>query len=280
MHPLREELNRLAEGLETAESIIVHVRDCEFCSTYCERFKMLLSSVESAEVLDPSAIADIAAGIFEATTSSKIIPLSRMIHDRLSAQRLLAADGGRANEPSLQNLSTWYSQEQDIVVRVMRDTRRAVDFLQVIAPDESLMAHVLIESVDARLAYVTDNLGKVEFGMMQIEDIASVKWQIKLPEAVFRLDLLAYDPEHIKSETDTILVSPGGDKVSIKLQNKTEGKEILVRVLALDGNDRYQHARIAITSNSGSEIKAVTPKDAMKFALIDANTEIGIRIFD
>ncbi len=279
MHPLREELNRFVEGQETAQSILAHIRDCEFCGLYCERYELLLSEIDSAEIVNREDLSEIASSIFTGKSSPNIIHLSPFHRSPLPGQRLLAADGERTNEPVLQNLATWFSQEQDIVVRVMRDTEHAVDFLQVIAPDESLMSHVLIESADAHLTYVTDGQGKVEFKMRQVEDIASIKWQIRLPEAVFRLDALTYDPNRVKSETDTILESPGGDTVSIKLQEKTEGKEIIVRVLALDGNAAYQHARVAITSKSGTEVKPVTPSDTLKFALVDANTEIGIRIF-
>ncbi len=279
MHPLREELKRFVEGQETAASVVAHIRECEFCSLYCERYKLLLSEIESARDISREDLSEIASGIFAGRSSPNIIHLSPFHRNPLPGQRILAADGERANEPVLQNLATWFSQEQDIVVRVMRDTEHAVDFLQVIAPDESLMSHVLIESADSRLTYVTDGQGKVEFGLRQVENIASIKWQIRLPEAVFRLDSLTYDPNRVKSETDTILESPGGDKVSIKLQEKAEGKEIIVRVLALDGNERYQHARVAITSKNGTEVKPVTPSDTLKFALVDANTEIGIRIF-
>ncbi|MBK7092367.1 MAG: hypothetical protein IPH59_11715 [bacterium] len=52
-----------------------------------------------------------------------------------------------------------------------------------------------------------------------------------------------------------------------------------MRVLALDGNSQYQRARVAITSKSGTEVKHVTPNDTLKFSLVDANTEIGIRIY-
>lgn len=279
MHPLREELNRFVEGLETAHSTIAHIRECEFCKTYCERYKLLLSEIDSVGVIDREDISEIASSIFAGKSLPNIIYLSPFHRNTLPGQRILAADGERANEPVLQNLATWYSQEQDIVVRVMRDTERAVDYLQVIAQDESQMSHVLIESANAQLTYVTDKQGKVEFGLRQVEDLASIRWQIRLPEAVFQLDSLSYNPERVKSETDTILESPGGDKVSIKLQEKSEGKEIIVRVLALDGNAQYQHARVAITSKSGTEVKHVTPNDTLKFALVDANTEIGIRIY-
>lgn len=279
MHPLREELNRFVEGQETAASVVAHIRNCEFCSLYCERYELLLSEIDSAESIDREALSEIASSIFAGKSLPKIIYLSPFHRNTLPGQRILAADGERANEPVLQNLATWYSQEQDIVVRVMRDTEHRVDFLQVIAPDESLMSHVLIESPDSQLTFVTDGQGKVEFGLQQVDDFASIKWQIRLPEAVFRLDALTYDPNRVKSESDTILESPGGDKVSIVLQEKAEGKEIIVRVLALDGNEQYQHARVAITSKSGTEVKHVTPNNTLKFSLVDANTEIGIRIF-
>lgn len=280
MHPLREELNRFVEGQETAQSTIAHIRDCEFCSLYCERYELLLSEIDAAGSLDREDISEIASSLFAGKSDPNIIHLSLFHRIPLPGQRrLLAAEGERAAEPVLQNLATWFSQEQDIVVRVMRDTEHAVDFLQVLAPDESLMAHVLIESADSQLTYVTDGQGKVEFALRQVEGLASIKWQIRLPEAVFQLDSMSYDPERVKSETDTILESPGGDRVSIKLQEKTEGKEIIVRVLALDGNAQYQQARVAITSKSGTEVKPVTPSDTLKFALVDANTEIGIRIF-
>lgn len=279
MHPLREELNRFVEGQETAQSTIAHIRECEFCRTYCERYGLLLSETISAAGTMREDIAEIASSIFAGQSLPKIVHLSPFHRNTLPGQRILAADGKHIGEQPLQNLATWYSQEQDIVVRVMRDTERAVDFLQVIAPDESLMSHVLIESADSQLTYVTDGQGKVEFALRQIEELASIRWQIRLPEAVFQLNSLSYDPERIKSETDTILESPGGDKVSIKLQEKTEGKEIILRVLALDGNAQYQHARVAITSTSGTVVKPVTPSDILRFTLIDVNTEIGIRIF-
>ncbi|MGB5105322.1 MAG: hypothetical protein WBP29_11915 [Candidatus Zixiibacteriota bacterium] len=280
MHPLYKELDAFVEGRQVDPAIIDHINNCEFCRTYCERWKLLLDSVDSTKIPAQADLDAAAEKIFAAQPPAKIINLTSMTTQRLPEQRVLAADGGQTGDPELQNLATWFSQEQDIVVRVMRDTLHKVDFLQVIAPNDSLMSHVLVESVDSNHAFVTDEQGRAEFGLRQIEDLASIKWQIKLPEASFQLKQLSYDPEHIESQADTILTSPGGDKVSVKLVRKTEGKEIIVRVLALDGNEKYQKARVAIISKSGTEIKSIHPNDALRFILVGPDTEIDLRIFE
>ena len=85
-----------------------------------------------------------------------------------------------------------------------------------------------------------------------------MRWQVKLPDAVFDLEPLLYDPDRALYTDGTVLESPDGDRVQVLLEGKTEGKLITIRVLELDGSPDYEPIRVVVTQQKSSRVAAIS----------------------
>lgn len=280
-HPSHTELRWFVDGLLAAahrKTVQEHLESCEFCREFCDNYRMLQDSSHESETHNTTGAADQAADrLFAAAMRGLVISLSRLEERSLLTTHSLAADG-EPRSPTVESLATYYSESPEFILRLMRDHVRRCDYLQLVGEADS-GGDVLLRIADLDREYLTDNAGRVDLEFGELESTEVLNWEIRLPDATFSLASLVYDPEQIEKSDTFALESESGDKIQVRLEKKTEGRQIVIQLLALDGRADFEPVRVAICQSKASQIQAAGPRDLLRFELSDPIQEIRIRLF-
>ena len=284
IHPSKHELNLFIDnGLDDAPRVAEisrHLEECEFCRQYWDNYRLYCEAGdEAAKGAISQAAWRLADRLYQQALSGKIVPLQFLPTDGAYERMLLAADSDSDFAPPVINLATLYSEEPEMVLRVMRDTDRNEDYLQLIGAEAELAAQVMIQIPELDREFITDAEGRVSLAGVELDDVEQLKWQIKLPDASFSLQPLHYDPDHTESAKEVSLQTDSGDRIEVIFEDKTEGKQIVIRVLELDGKTDFAPVRVAISQQETRRIKNVAANEPIEFGLIDPQQEINIRLF-
>jgi len=279
VHPERPTLIAFADGrLDTAEIEIVaaHVRDCEFCREFCDEHRLLKESTASAAQVGWSAeVADLAYRLYRQALTGQVISLTPLRSDEIQTVWPLAADGKRSPSGAARSALTLFSEEPEIVLRVMRGAEPQQNHLQLVADDPSLVSHVLIQAPQLGLEYLTDHAGRAELGEEGTRFTSETRWQLKMPDAVFDLEPLVYDPDKTEYSEQVVLETRKQDKIEVTWESKVEGKKLSVRILALDGRTDFGEMTVALDQER-SDTAAGEP---VVFDLAEPDKTITIRLF-
>ncbi len=261
------------------ESIRAHIAECEFCREFCDDYRAdLEAQTETAKVQPEQRDWTVADEIFSDVYAGRTISLNLLPAPRSISQMYLAADGERPAD-MVTNLATLFSEQPELVLRVMRDDARGIDYLQLISADPQLAAQAMIQIPEIQKQYVTDDTGKVLLARDELRDPESLQWEIKLPDARFTLRPLVYDPEHVESSREVILETEHHDRIQVVFETKTEGKQILIRVLEIEGEPNFGTIRVSIKQQNIHQVKEVAPNQNVSFNINDSDQEISIRLF-
>jgi hypothetical protein len=256
-----------------------HIRECEFCSEFCETYKLYRDSVDSADILDlPQSALDAADDLYKRALRGMIVDMRPLAGD-IDIPLRLAADGGKSFEPDIVNLATLCSEQPEAILRVMRDSSRGIDYVQLISDDPELSRSVMIRIPEIGWESLTDDEGKAIIEKQIGDDISNLKWQIKLPDAVFSMKPLEYDPDETRCSGETELTTADSDRIHIELQSKTEGKQIAIKVLELDGKKDFGDIRVVISQRGVTTTSSTSRDSTISFDLTDTESVVNIRIF-
>ncbi|GEM_PF-1015571 len=284
VHPIKDELNlfidnKLADQ-NKVRSIKTHIAECEFCREYCDLYRRVQTmqlETDAAEFSDSDR--EVAERVYRESLTGKVIPLNVMTGAQPLDQTHLAADGESETTRPATNLITLYSEEPEMVLRVMRDFKQGIDYLQLIGTDPNLTAHVLIRVQETGKEYLTDAVGRAVIPRGELGDAEPLHWEVKLPDVSFNLRPVSYDPERIESSREVTLETDQHDKILVTFASKVEGKQISIRVLELDGQTDFDGVRVSIGQPESHEIKRVAPNQTVSFGSIDPDQEINIRLY-
>jgi len=253
-----------------------HLIDCEFCREFCDDYRLLQESMMAVAQKEPSPEATaLADRLYREAIAGRIISLTIL---RLQAGDLslpLAADGGHKPEPLPERAITLYSEDPEIVLRVMRGSQPSDNYLQLISEDPGLVSHVLVQAPQLGREFVTDDTGRVDLRDESLELTDELKWQIKMPDAVFDLEPLAYDPNKTEYSRQVILETEKQDKIEVTFEGKTEGKRLSLRVIALEGRTDFGKVTVLVDRQHSD----VASGDPVVFDLADPDKTISIRLF-
>lgn len=283
MHPDKVKLKSYVDGrLKNSEHSLIgkHLSECEICREYCDDYLLLSKSMELAESeIIPEKATDFAEKLFKQSTTSNIIPLERLRSPELSPEFNLVADGKEVKQGETKNIVTLFSRNPEVVLRVMHNIKQKQDYLQLISNDAKLTSQVMIQLPELNREFITNDGGYADAGDTDLSNCSNLKWQIKMPDAVFDLEPLVYDPEKVEYQKETILETEKHDKIQITFQRKTVGKQIILRILELDGSDEFESVKVVISQNQASTIITARPQDAVTFDITDSTVPINIRLF-
>ncbi len=282
MHPSKTELRLFAdERLEDSgkeSQISTHLEKCEFCREFCDSYRLYSESIEIASQEEiPEKFKKLADRLFAESLSKNIIYLIPFKKSTTSFS--LAADGKKVPKAHVENLSTFYSDDPELVLRVMRDNTKGYDYLQLISDNQEIASNVLVQIPELKKEFLTDNQGRAKLEETLLMDLSHLKWQIKIPDAVFSLKPLVYDPEAVEYEKEVILETEKDDKIKIRFEGKTEGKQISIRVLQLEGRTDFGFVRVLVSQKDSKQIKDAAPDKMISFDITEPGVEIKIRLF-
>ena len=283
LHPPRENLIAFVEKrLEQAEveQIRQHLEVCEFCREFCDDYHLLYESLRAAEQeeLPPEAQA-LADRLYHAALMGQVIPLQILRPGADEYELPLAADGEQQAAPLPDGAITLYSEDPEIVLRIMRGPQPDDNYVQLISDDMSLVSHVLIQAPQLGREFVTDEQGRADLGSPPPVLTDDLKWQIKMPDAVFDLEPLTYDPDKTEYSRQVTLQTDRQDRVEITFERKTEGKLITLRVLELDGSEDFGDIKVVVSTPQASRHAQIGDDKTATFAIDDPDSTVNIRLF-
>lgn len=283
MHPSKDKLRLFVEqdmkDSGDSDQIAGHVRQCEFCAEFCEEYRLYLESIEEFRGADlPVSAINSANSLLGSAVRGLTVAMHPLADDSESSLRL-AADGKSDFEPEVVSIATHCSENPEAVLRIMRDNVRKVEYLHLISDDPALAGHVMIQAPEVGWEFVTDLEGRADIEQKADIDLSKLNWQIKMPDALFSLQPFVYDPDET-TEIDTVeLTTRDADRISVELHCKREGKQIVIRILELDGKTDFGDVRVFVSQGTESaELKASRDK-MVAFELSDSDSEIDIRLF-
>lgn len=285
MHPTKNDLklfidNRLTDQ-SRRESVAEHIRVCEFCREFCDDHRLLIDSLGStARVEIPPPARALAEKLHRQSMAGATITFLPLSTDGTSLQTLMAADSGPGYTPDVVCLATLYSEDPELILRLMRDRRQGNDYLQLIGSDAELVSNVLIEAPELARQFLTDARGRVPLDAGTLDGLQAQKWQIKMPEADFQLTPLVYDSERVEYAEDVLLETDKNDQIKVTFAGKTEGKEITIQILKLNGSTDFKQVRVSLHQDNSAEIKTATGDRRVTFSLSDRTSTIGIRLYE
>lgn len=283
MHPLKQKLKYFVDNkLDEAafEEVEKHLKICQFCQEFVDDYKLLMASVDKAadEELPQRALA-LAEQLYQDGLKGKIIPLTPLGTEEKATALLLAADGKQEFRPRVKNLTTLCSENPDIVLRVMRDTDKGEDYLHLISDDPALSSNVMVQIPELNREFITDNHGRAILENIELEKLEQLKWQVKMPDAVFSLEPLIYDPDKTEYGSDIILETEKHDRIKVTFEGKTEGKQIAIEILELEGVSNFGQVKVILTQKESLVTRNAVPKSPITFRLEDNKAVINIRLF-
>lgn len=282
MHPSKIELRLFVEGqLDDSgkkSEISTHLKKCEFCKEFCDNYVLYIKSlVEAGQVNIPEKFKSLADRLYKESFGSRIIYMTSF--KKTPTTFRLAADGTKRNNTGVENLSTFYSENPELVLRIMRDKNKGYDYIQLIGENQEITSNVLVQIPELKKEFLTDAGGRAKIEESLLMELSHLKWQIKLPDAVFSLEPLVYDPESVQYKKEVMLETEKADKIKICFEGKTEGKQISIRVLQLEGKQDFGPIKILLSQKNRQQIKETAADKDLYFEIIDPDAEINIRLF-
>ncbi len=281
MHPLRSKLRRYVDGTlgdTELREISAHIAECEFCREFCDDYRELINSL-NAEA-DTSEIGKLGDRLFSQAFPPKIIELKPVLDEPLKPKYSLAADAEPEKRCGIYSLATLGSENPEVVLRVMRNADHNRDYLELLGADSQYVSNVLIEIPELGREVLTNAEGRADLETPLPEQVAGMKWRIKLPEASFSLSPLKYDPEKTEYAQEQILQTDRHDKVQIRFEGKTSGKKLSIRLLEIEGRKDFGPVRVVIAQKQISQSHLVDKTNQeIRFDMSDSSEEIHIRLF-
>ncbi len=278
MHPSDHELIRYAR-LSSGERIALgqlsqHLSQCDACREEVALIEDWLAAATAQGDPEHSVFEDLVIRLLRKSSHIALRPLDMSIP--MPAQYSLAADGVTPVMAGLKHRATLYSEDPEVILRVMHDPATRRDFLQLTAEDPSLTNHVYIHLAEPPMEFLTNELGVAEMPTAALENPEALLWRLQLPDASFTLKPL----ESIGAAEETVIDLPEGDRVAIRFMQDASGISLRVRPLRIHGQDASERLRVVVCQSGGrwQAVDSRTPGECVA-ANLSADSPIEIRLF-
>ena len=284
MHLSIEEIRKFIENKlqsEELNKVNFHLENCEFCSDLLEKQKLMNEAISEsfAQPLPDNFDSEMQKLWQLQSGNSNIIFLNKSIVSAEISITGLAADGTDAGGEVIQNLATVYSENPEVVLRVMREMNIAKDYIQIISEDPKLSNHVMVRLPDLDWEVMTDDSGKAVIGDLADKNYESLNWQIKLPDAVFELEPIKNLSIKKEIEKQFELRTDNNDKIKVKLTGKEDSLQIQIQVEQLNGKTDFGEIKVSICQKEEIIIRQIDGNNIATFDYHNDNDSINIRLF-
>lgn len=281
MHPTDLDLLRfarlLAQKRDPSDPVAMHVTGCDECR---EEFLLMEEWLADTNTQTPgqpvrSQFEETVLRLLRRRTSN--LSLTPMDMPKESgAGYSLAADGVATPPAGLQHRATLYSEDPEVILRVMHDPVTGRDMLQLTANDSSLTKHVYVHLSDPPAEFLTDEWGRAEIPAQSLGDPASQSWRLQLPDASFMLKPL----EQSNAASETVIDLPDGDSVAVTFLADAKGLSLRVRPLRIHGQESIERVRVVVCQSGGrwQAVDTRAPGECVA-ANLTSDSPIEIRLF-
>ncbi len=279
-HLTRSQLEEFCRGTLGDVEATRHLDSCEFCRELCEQVKLqLLSADELGTALDAPDTGACKQRLWLESLCKTILPLKLLTQQPPQRPGLLAADSPRPQTADQYSLATMYSEDPELVMRVVRDNAAGKDYLQLIAESPEYYQHVMVRVPSQGREFITDREGRAEIGPVDTAGVQAWDWEIRMPEAIFQLSPLVHTARTADYSAETILETPRHDKLLVRFVGLPSEKQVTVEILELDGEENFSPVKILLVQDGQSESRQVAARQVTPFRLSDQTRRIDLRIF-
>ena len=282
MHPTRAEIRSLLDGTQadpaTQSKLDEHLQKCEFCADIAAEERLILQEVAKSAGADLSSQA-FGERLYAQLHYGTIVNLKPLGDSKSESQTRIAAHTPETNTPRVESLLTLFSEKPEFVLNVMRDNSAQKDYLQLISDDPQNVSQVLVRIPQLDTELLTDTLGHANLPEQLHGDPAAFNWQVKFPTAVFDLEPMIYDPEKVEFSKEVELESDKQDRIQVTFQRKTEGAQVIIKVLELDGKTQPERVRVVLTQEDTPTLIETDSQHPATFDINDHERTINIRLF-
>ena len=264
--------------------IASHLATCAACREWVAGLEgWLEAAADSMAAGMPDAAASLSRHLHrEGAVAARIIPLIPMTIEAPTYSAYLAADGepDRLPEGSLEHRATLYAEDPELVLRIMRNPDTREESLHLISGDPGLSRNVLVHVVEPSLDFVTDAHGIARLGAEQLDDPASLQWQVRLPEATFTLSPLGTPGTAAEPERETEITAEGGNRIGVALERQAGGVLLRLRLIELGAREELDRVRLVISQ--GETVRRIVEAPVSEPCTVTGlslSAPIDIRIF-
>lgn len=277
-HASRKEIIKLLDNMladSQAKRLQDHIASCQFCA---ELYQNLQEEhgihFEKSEVRISRKVAETAQKIYAGKLDDLyqktnvlqpglIIELKPLVLENVPKRPLLAADSQKEHAPEIEHFATAYSEEPEALVRLMRNNSLKKNFIQVVSADPKLFQNVLVESAELGCSVVTNDSGEADLPDVDLKNLSTARWSIRMPEAFFTLEPVEFDSDSMRGASEKILETQHGDKLRILLKSESGGVRIQIELLELHGNRDFESTRLAITLDNVTQLYQMSDRGAV-----------------
>lgn len=276
--------NATPQEREAMPAITEHLKMCDSCREKLAHFQEWPSARRESETrgLSPQARALADRLYHSALAASRTIDLTPLTIDAPATPVHLAADGQAEPAPheGLEHRATLYSENPELVLRLMRNPRTHEESLHLIGADASLTENVLIHIEDPPMDFVTDGHGVAEVSYGHLDNPTTMRWQVRLPDAVFALSPLEHRPEESGASREFEIESDSDNRIGVALKRRDGGVSLRLRLLRIGGRENLERVRLVISQGSSlGRIVETHGAEPCVVSGLSATSPIDIRIF-
>jgi len=192
----------------------------------------------------------------------------------------LAADGQPTPLAGLQHRATLYSEDPELVLRVMHDPATSQDILHLMGGADVRPDNVILQIEEPSLEFATDSDGRVVIPAGQLPDPAGLKWHVRLPDATFLLHPLTTDIPSDREGTETELETEDKSRIAVALSRSPEGLNLRVRLLRIEGRQSLERVRLVVSQgHSAAQVIESTADNPALVRGLSPEHWINIRIY-
>lgn len=281
MHPSELELINFARTTaaerDPRDPVTAHLATCEVCRDQVSLMEAWLAAAGNQSFGTPARSPFEEAVLRLLRRPASVIPLTILdMPQRVGAGHSLAADGVAVPQAGLQHRATLYSEEPEVILRIMHDPATQRDVLQLTADDPALSEHVFIRYGEPPIDVLTNERGIAEIPAKSIEDPTALSWRVQLPDASFTLKAL--DAPRLPDET--VIDLPDGDRIAVAALSDTSGLSLRVRPIRIHGQEQIGRFRAVVCQSGGRwQIVETRPSGECVAANLSSSEPIEIRLY-
>ena len=240
-----------------------HLEDCRHCRFTLTQLNKELESLQA---------------VWDESATPYIIHLLPLLPDATSggpSPLELAAQG--TQEDAEKGAITLASEDQQVLLRAVRDAHTKETWLYVVADDLTLYENVLVKLPLGDQEFVTDTQGRVNLGVVDWPEKELLAAEVRPPKATFTLSPF----RAVEKGESAELKSSSGDRVKVVLTGEGHNYRLEIQILELSKAHKKASLKVAIRVAGTNKLVQIQPvvSDQASFGDIDAIEKLEVYLY-
>ncbi len=263
--PTREQWERYLLGDDVPDKLVLerHLESCPQCRFVLARLNKELERLRA--IWNESAIPD----------SIRLFPLPPNADQESPTPLNLAAQGIR--KAASHDAVTLVSEDQQVLLRIVRDTHTKETWLYVVADDPALYENVLVRLPSVDKEFVTDLQGRVNLGVVDWPEKELLAAEVRPPKATFMMSPF----RAIETGEAVELKSTGGDRIKMALTGEGRNYRLEIHIIELSKARIKASLKLAVRMAGTERLVQIQPvlSDKVCFGDLDVTEKLEVYLY-